>query len=125
MLFETFNRLFFWVFVVTNIVFCSVLIWKIYAGYRASESKTPVVVKAFVSLLVWFVSNAVIIVVSAGYFAGHAPESAAPRIVQLESATVYLISFIIGWIFVGAGLLFWMSREPNAKKYGSNKSQRN
>ena len=120
MSFETFNQIFFWVFVLTNIIFCLLLLWKTYAGYQATESKMPVVIKAIVSLLIWFVSTVIIVVVSAGYFAGHTLEPAEERMVQLESATVYLISFIIGWIIVGAAILFWTDCLPNAKNYGSN-----
>jgi len=120
MLFETFNQIFFWGFILTNIVFCLLLIWKTSAGYRAAEIKTAVVIKAIVSLVIWLVSTVVIVVVSAGYFAGHTLEPASERTVQLESATVYLISFIIGWMIVGVAILFWMSRQPNAKNYGSN-----
>lgn len=119
MSFEAFNQIFFWVFVLTNIVFCILFFWKTYASYRAAESKAAIIIKAVVSLVIWIIATLVIVTVSAGYFSGHTLESAEPRMVELESATVYLISFIIGWILVGAAILFWITR-PQQKNYGSN-----
>jgi len=80
----------------------------------------PIVIKAIVSLVIWLVSTFVFIAGITIYFAAHTPESVEPRTVQLESATVYLISFIIGWILVGAAIIYWMSRLPKPKNYGSN-----
>jgi len=94
MSFATFNQIFFWLFVLTNIVFCALFFWKTYANYRMADGKTAVIIKAIVSFVIWLVATVVVIVVSAGYFAGHTLESADERTVQLESATVYLISFI-------------------------------
>ena len=120
MLVATLSQIFFWVFVTTNVIFFALFFWKIYASYRAAESKTAVVVKAIVSFTIWLVTTFIILVGSTGYFAGHTLESAEPRMVHLESATFYLISFIIGWILVGAAILYWMSRLPKPKNYGSN-----
>ncbi len=120
MLLETFSRILFWIFVITNIVFGLLFVWKTFTVYRTAESKTRVIIKSIASLLFWIVANIVIIVVSTGYFAGHALESAQSQTVQMESATVYLISFITGWILVGAAILFWISRPPRNKNYGSN-----
>jgi len=117
---ETFNQIFFWVFVLTNIVFCALFFWKTYTGYRTADGKTTVIIKAIVSFVIWFIATFVIIVVSAGYFSGHTLEPAEQRTVQLESATVYLISFIIGWILVGAAIIYWISRNRTPKNYGSN-----
>lgn len=120
MLFETFSRIFFWIFVTTNVVFCWLLLRQTLKVYRIAESKVAIIIKSTASLVIWIVSNVVVIIVSTGYFVGHALESAEPRIVQMESATVYLISFITGWILVGARILFWISRPPQQKNYGSN-----
>lgn len=117
---DGFNQIFFWVFVLTNIIFCLLFFWKAYAGYQAADGKTAIIIKAIVSFVIWLVSTFIVIAVSAGYFSGHTLEPASERTVQLESATVYLISFIIGWILTGAAILFWISRPPNAKNYGSN-----
>lgn len=115
----TFSQIFFWVFILTNVIFCALFFAKTYTGYRAADGKTAVVVKAVVSFLIWLIAAFVVVIISAGYFSGHTLEPASERTVQLESATVYLISFIIGWILVGAAILFWMSR-PQKKNYGSN-----
>jgi len=120
MLVTTFSQIFFWVFVLTNLIFCVVFFWKAYAGYRAADGKTPIVIKAIVSFAIWLVSTFVVLVGSTGYFAAHTLESAEPRMVHLESATVYTILFIIGWILVGAAILYWMSRPARRKDYGSN-----
>jgi len=120
MLVTTLSQIFFWVFVITNVIFFALLFWKTYANYRATESKTAVVIKAIVSFVVWLISTFILVAGSTIYFAGHTLESAEPRMVQLESATFYLISFIIGWILTGAAILYWMSRLPKPKNYGSN-----
>ncbi len=117
---EAFSQIFFWVFVLINVIFCALFLGKTYAGYRAADGKTAVVIKAVVSFLIWLVAAFVIIVVSTGYFAGHTLETAGERTVQLESATFYLISFIIGWVLIGAAIIYWMSRLPKPKNYGSN-----
>ncbi len=117
---ETFNQIFFWVFVLTNIVFCALFFWKTYAGYLAADGKTAFVVKTIVSFAIWLVSTFVIIAVSAGYFYADTLDGAEQRTVQLESATFYLISFIIGWILVGAAIIYWISRNRTPKNYGSN-----
>ena len=115
MSFATFNQIFFWLFVLTNIVFGTLFFWKTYAGYQVASGKTAVIMKAVASFVIWVVATFVIIIVSAGYFAGHTLESADERTVQLESATVYLISFIIGWILTGAAILYWMSGRAKQK----------
>ncbi len=113
---EAFSQILFWIFILTNVIFCALFFGKIYVSYQAADRKTAVVIKAIVSFLIWLAAAFVVIAVSAGYFAGHTPEA---RTVQLESATVYLIGFILGWILVGMVILFWMSR-PQRKNYGSN-----
>jgi len=114
MLFDTFNQIFFWVFAAVSLVFYPLIIWKAIAGYQAAESKTAAIVKAAIALVIWTTATGIVTFVSAGYFAGHTLESAEPRMVQLESATVYLIGFILGWILVGAAIFYWMSRPPKS-----------
>lgn len=115
MLVSTFSQIYFWVFVATNVIFFALFFWKTYASYQAADGKTTVIIKAIVSFVVWIVAAFVVIVGSTIYFAGHTLESAGPRMVHLESATFYLISFIIGWILIGAAILFWMSRAAKRK----------
>lgn len=113
------NHIFFWVFILTNIVFGTLLVWKIYQSYRAAKEKKSVVIKAIVSFIIWLISNVIIIAASAAYFYADTPD-ATDRTVQFESATVYFISFIIGWILIGAALIYWTSRPSRQKNYGSN-----
>jgi Ni,Fe-hydrogenase I cytochrome b subunit len=120
MLFETFNQIFFWIFAAVSLVFYPLIIWKAIASYQAAESKTAAIVKAIIALIIWTTATGIVTFVGAGYFADHTLESPSERLVQLESATVYLISFIIGWILVGAAIIYWMSRSANQKNYGSN-----
>lgn len=120
MLLETFSQILFWVFVSTNVVFCALFFWKAIVGYRATTRKKAVIVKAIVSFVSWLVATFVVVAAMTAYFAGHSPIPEAGRQVHLESATIYLISFIIGWILVGAAIIFWMSRVPQIKNYGSN-----
>ncbi len=120
MSFAAFNQTFFWVFISTNIFFCLLFCWKLYAGYRAANGKAAVIIKAVVSLVIWIAANIVIIAVSAGYFYADTLEAAEQRNVRMESATFYLISFIIGWILIGAWIIYWMNRPTKHKDYGSN-----
>lgn len=117
---ETFSQILFWVFVATNAIFCVLFLWKTIVGYRATARKKTVVMKAVVGFVSWLAATFVIIAIMTAYFAGHSPIPDEARQVYLESATVYLISFIIGWILVGAAIVFWMSRVPQNKNYGSN-----
>ncbi len=71
MLFDTFNQIFFWVFAAVNLGFYPLILWKAIAGYRAAESKTVVAIKAIVALIIWVAATMTVVVVSAGYFAGH------------------------------------------------------
>ncbi|MGI8786710.1 MAG: hypothetical protein ACR2HG_02965 [Pyrinomonadaceae bacterium] len=119
MSFATFNQIFFWTFIITNAVFYSLFFWKFYQSYRAADSKKSVIVKAAVSFIIWLISTLIIVAASAAYFYGDTIEG-ANRTVRLESATVYLISFITGWILIGAALIYWISHPPEQKNYGSN-----
>jgi hypothetical protein len=117
---DAFNQIFFWFFAAVNLVFYPLILWKAIAGYQAAESKAAAVVKAVIALIIWIGVTMTVVVVSAGYFAGHTLESTEPRMVELESATVYLISFIIGWILVGAAIIYTLHRSAKHKNYGSN-----
>lgn len=77
------------------------------------------VIKAIVCFAIWIAATLAVVVAGAGYFAGHSPISDDRRMIELESATVYLISFIIGWVLVGAAIVYFISR-PQHKNYGSN-----
>ncbi len=114
MLFSTLNFIFFWIFVTVNSVFVAGVLIGLIRHYKSSESLKSVAIKGVISLSVWIVLTAVMIVAAASYFYADTI-SEKPRVVKFESATIYFIGYFIIWILSVIFVIYWANRAGKKK----------